>query len=72
MRFEPATVTVRPGDTVVWKNKDLVPHSATAAGKFDSRQIAGSRSWTWTAGAKGRYDYVCLYHPGMKGTVVVE
>jgi plastocyanin len=73
MKFQPASVTVKSGDAVVWQNKDVVPHTATAAGKFDSKNIdGGGRSWTWTAGAKGRYDYVCTYHPGMKATVVVE
>jgi plastocyanin len=72
MKFQPASVTVKPGDTVVWQNKDVVPHTATAAGKFDSKNMANGQKWTWTAGAKGRYDYVCTYHPGMNGTVVVE
>jgi len=72
MKFEPESVTVKPGDKVVWHNKDVVPHTATAAGKFDSKNLGGGQSWTWTAGAKGRYDYVCTYHPGMKGTVVVQ
>jgi plastocyanin len=72
MKFQPANVTVKPGDTIVWQNKDVVPHTATAAGKFDSKNVDGGQSWTWTAGAKGRYDYVCTYHLGMKGTVVVE
>ena len=72
MQFQPASVTVKSGDTVVWQNKDVVPHTATAAGKFDSKNLDGGQRWTWTAGAKGRYDYICTYHPGMKGTVVVE
>jgi len=72
MKFQPESVTVKPGDKVVWQNKDVVPHTATAAGKFDSKNLGGGQSWTWTAGAKGRYDYVCTYHPGMKGTVAVE
>jgi plastocyanin len=72
MKFQPESVTVKPGDTVVWQNKDVVPHTATATGKFDSKNLDGGQSWTWTAGAKGRYDYVCTYHPGMKGTVMVE
>lgn len=72
MQFQPATVTVKAGDTVVWRNKDLVPHTATAAGKFDSKSIAPGGQWSWTAKAKGRQDYVCSFHPTMKGTVVVE
>jgi plastocyanin len=72
MKFEPATVRVKMGDQVVWQNKDLVPHTATAADKFDSGQIAGGKSWSWTAIARGQTEYVCTYHPGMKGSVVVE
>lgn len=72
MQFQPATLTVKRGDKVVWRNKDIVPHTATAPGKFDSKGIAGGASWSWRARAKGRYDYVCTYHPGMKATLAVE
>jgi len=37
MRFEPADLTIRAGDTIVWVNKDLFAHTATADGSFDSR-----------------------------------
>jgi plastocyanin len=72
MKFQPATLTVQHGDTVVWKNQDITPHTVTAAGKFDSRNIAGGQSWTWKAEHTGRFDYVCTYHLGMKATVVVR
>ena len=72
MKFEPQVVRVKPGDTVTWRNKDLTPHTATSAGVFDSAEIAGGKGWSWKAGAKGRHAYVCTYHLGMKGTVVVE
>jgi plastocyanin len=36
MRFHPERLTVARGDTIVWVNRDLVPHTATsAAGRFD-------------------------------------
>ena len=72
MKFEPAVVTVRPGDTVVWRNNDVVPHTATANGVFDSKEIAAGKRWSWTARKAGRHAYVCTYHPGMQGTVVVQ
>jgi plastocyanin len=72
MAFAPAELTVQRGDKVVWRNKDLVPHTATAAGRFDSRNIASEKSWTYVAKTPGRYDYVCTYHPGMKATLVVQ
>jgi len=72
MAFQPAMVRVKPGDKVVWRNKDVVPHTATAAGSFDSGAIAPGKSWTWTARGKGQKPYVCVYHPGMKATLEVE
>ena len=72
MAFAPSTITLKRGEKVVWRNADLVPHTATAAGRFDSGNIAPGKSWTYTAGEPGRYDYVCTYHPGMKAALVVQ
>ncbi len=37
-KFDPETVTVKAGDTVVWINKDPFPHTVTSqAGGFDSQ-----------------------------------
>lgn len=72
MAFQPQRLAVKAGDTVVWENRDVVPHTATAPGKFDSRHIAPGQRWTWRAGRKGSFNYVCTLHPGMKGTVEVE
>jgi plastocyanin len=72
MRFSPETLTVKRGDRVVWVNKDLFPHTATAQGVFDSKSIAPKASWTHVADKAGRYGYVCTLHPTMKATLVVE
>ena len=72
MQFVPATVTVQRGDTIVWQNKDVVPHTATAQGRFDSGNIAVGRSWSHAMKKAGSYDYVCTFHPGMKAKVVVQ
>lgn len=72
MQFVPATLTVKAGDRIVWRNADLVPHTATAAGRFDSGAIQPGKSWTHAVPPPGRYDYVCTFHPGMKATLVVQ
>lgn len=74
MRFDPATVTVARGDTVVWVNEDLVPHTATSAvaGGFDSHAIAPGASWRYRATALGRYAYACTFHPTMQATLIVK
>src|SRR3954447_1291136 len=75
-KFQPAELTVKAGETVEWKNADIVPHSATAnevnqARAFDSGSIAKGGSWQWVANKPGTYDYICTLHPNMKGRVVV-
>lgn len=72
MQFSPASVTAEPGDEIVWVNKDLVAHTATAAGRFDSRTIEPGRSWRYVVRTPGSYAYQCTLHPTMKATLVVE
>jgi len=72
MKMTPQTLTVKAGDRIVWNNKDVVPHTATAKGVFDSGSIAVGKSWSHAAPKPGTYDYVCTFHPGMKATLVVK
>jgi len=70
--YVPETLTVRPGDVVVWTNKDPFPHTVTAAGVFDSGSIAAGKSWRWKAAKPGTHPYLCTLHTTMKGTLRVE
>ena len=70
--YQPESLTVKRGETVVWVNKDPFPHTVTAQGAFDSGAIAANRSWRYTARKSGDYNYICTLHPNMKGTLRVE
>lgn len=71
MRFEPAVIHVAVGDTVRWTNLDLVPHTATSReGVFDSGNLPPDSSWGVVISRDDTLAYSCLYHPGMKGSVV--
>jgi plastocyanin len=71
--YSPRTLTVHVGDTIVWVNKDLFPHTVTAkTGAFDSGDIATGKSWTYTVKAEGLFGYFCTYHPTMKGTLRIR
>ena len=71
--FTPAELTVARGDTVVWSNTDFVPHSTTARNSaWDSKAIEANGNWRFVARDAGRYDYYCVFHPNMKGTIVVR
>ena len=73
MRFQPEMLTVAAGDTVVWVNNDLVPHTATSeAGGFDSKTIPADKSWRYTVRTKGDLVYLCTFHPSMKATLRVK
>ena len=73
MRFQPEVLTVAPGDTVVWVNKDLVPHTATSqAGGFDSKDIQADKSWRHTIQTTGEFAYICTFHPTMKAILNVK
>jgi plastocyanin len=73
MQFIPASLVVNSGDTVIWKNEDVVPHTATSTVKgFDSGGIEPGKSWTYVAGKKGSFPYACTYHPTMKATLSVR
>lgn len=76
-KFAPATVTVNQGDTVEWKNDDIVPHTATEdtnAKKpaFDSGTIATGATWHFVAHNKGIFNYTCTFHPNMEGKLIVQ
>lgn len=71
-KFEPQTLTVKSGDTVVWLNKDPFPHTVTAKGVFDSHNIAAIRSWKYTTRKAGEYNYICSLHPNMNGSLIVQ
>jgi plastocyanin len=72
LKFTPAQVTVQRGDTVTWKNTDVVPHTATAKGKFDSGTIAPGKSYSRKMDQPGEFDYICTVHPNMQGKVTVK
>ena len=73
MQYNPPQLSVHRGDRIVWVNKDLFPHTVTAAARaFDSGSIAAGASWTYVAGKTGEYAYGCTFHPTMKGILKVQ
>ena len=72
--FQPTTLTIKAGDTVVWVNKDVMPHTATASAAkgFDSGVLLSGKSWKQVFKTKGTQPYVCIFHPTMKGKLVVK
>ncbi len=70
--FQPATVTIRAGDSVTWTNRDDTPHTATGdGGWFDTGLLMKGQSGNVTFTTPGTFGYYCAPHTFMRGTVVV-
>jgi plastocyanin len=71
--FVPSSVDVKPGDTVVFINRDITPHTATAVdGSWTTGDIASGQSVKIVMPERGSGGYFCRYHPAMKATLKTE
>lgn len=71
MKFGPAPARVRRGDTVVWVNRDLFRHTATAADKSFNADLPPRSRKAVVVRSAGAIAFTCKYHPGMKGVLRV-
>jgi plastocyanin len=74
LKFAPAKLTIKTGETVVWTNKDDNDHNVTAddgSFKTDDNLRPGD-SFKHTFDKKGKFPYSCTLHPRMKGIVLVS
>lgn len=71
--YSPDVVTVSEDGAVTWSNSDNAPHTVTANdASFDSGNMAPHQLYSFTFTKPGTYDYHCIYHPWMVGTVTVK
>ena len=72
--FKPSTITVKAGDTIVFKNADSVVHNvfSTAAGdQFDLRIQKPGDATSRKFDKPGTYNVRCAIHPAMKLAITV-
>ena len=77
--FIPSTVVITVGGTVTWENTDTMAHTSSSGtpadgpdGVFDSSLVMAGASFSHTFDSAGTFDYFCMVHPWMTGTVIVE
>ena len=77
--FSPADITINTGDTVHWMNIDTAAHTVTGgspadgpSGVFDSSLVMADAVYAFTFDEVGSYDYFCMVHPWMTGTITVN
>ena len=70
--FTPQTLTVPKGTTVIWTNRDDIPHVVLlTAAKARSPVLDTGESYSFTFAQPGTFAYYCALHPHMQGSVVV-
>ena len=77
--YDPETINISIGTTVEWVNEDAAMHTATSGsptngvdGVFDSQILNLGDTYQFTFADIGNYDYYCILHPWMLGTINVE
>ena len=71
--FQPASLTVKVGDTVTWTNNDSTAHTVTADdNSFDSGNIDPGATYKHTFDKAGTVPYHCSIHSSMTGSIVVQ
>jgi len=71
MKFGALPADVRAGDTIIWDNRDMFKHTATARdGSFNVDLPAGAKGKT-VVRKTGAIAFMCKYHPGMRGVLKV-
>ena len=75
----PDSVSIKAGDTVIWANDDTAAHTVTSgspsegpSGIFDSSLVMAGDSFEVTFDNSGSYDYFCMVHPWMTGSIQVS
>lgn len=72
LKYTPAKLTIKVGQTVRWINKDDNDHTVSAKdGSFKSDNLQSGETFEHTFTKPGKFDYGCKYHPRMKGQITV-
>ncbi len=70
MKFGPAPRNLRVGDTIVWVNRDMFRHTATARNRSFNLDLKPSASARMVVRQAGTTPFYCTFHPGMTGQLV--
>ena len=77
--FIPNKATIAVGGTVSFVNGDTAPHTSTSGspadgpdGVWDSSLVMPGSSYDTTISSAGSYDYFCMVHPWMTGTIIAK
>ena len=70
MAFTPTEISAKGGDTIEWVNKDKFVHTATVKGGWEV-MLPVKKSGSMVVQKAETIDYICRFHPNMKGRIMV-
>lgn len=71
--FVPGDLTIAPGTTVAWVNKDEAPHTIITDDKtVRSGALDTGDAFSHQFTTPGTYSYHCSLHPQMTGHIIVQ
>ncbi|WEX91344.1 cupredoxin family copper-binding protein [Sinorhizobium garamanticum] len=71
LAYAPVEIEAKVGDEIEWINKDALVHTATVKGGADVL-LPAKKSARLLLQEPGSFDYICRYHPNMKGHITVR
>lgn len=70
-QFNPPEMEVQPGDTIIFINQDVAPHTAThEGGAFDTGPIQPGEAAKVQLPGSDKFEYFCQFHPNMRGQLL--
>jgi len=76
--YTPMHAIVAEGGTIIFRNTDTAAHTMTGgtpedgpSGAFDTSLIMASAEYSFSLDSAGEYDYFCMVHPWMRGSIEV-
>ena len=79
--YDPNPIKIKIGDIITWVNADIISHTVTSGKDYDrliSGKLFSSGGLTTNSvyqlkfAVPGTFDYFCLFHPDMKGQIIVS
>ena len=69
MKFGAVPPGIRVGDSILWVNRDMFRHTATARDGSFAIDLPAGKSGRTVVKRAGVIPFYCVYHPAMKGRI---
>ena len=72
LKFGPLPAGLHKGDTIIWANRDILRHTATAADHSFDVDLQPGKAGKTVINKTGSIPFSCRFHPGMRGVLQVR